>query len=183
MEQDVRDLRIRTYEELVWDKIVKMSTAKETGNEYLFDELLDEIEMLFKLMPEIYAAFKPEKDELDKALQNNLKQAKNYTATIVDEITKEVITKQKQAVLAWEYRSDMLEMIFNLVNSFQMIPFTNPELSELASIEQAEFEPDETSTEIPTEIETDEPTPPNEIPVQQAQNPKIRKPQPDAPNE
>ena len=70
----------------------------------------------------------------------------NYT----DEITKEVLSTQKKAIIQWEYRSDMLDTIIEIMNSFQMIPYTTSvasaemeygELEEPASFEPVEEKP------------------------------------------
>ena len=158
---------IRTYEELLWDKVVKMSQAKEQGNEYFFDELLDETEMLLNLIPEIQSRYNAQKAEFDKDLNDNIQVLKNTLTAIGDDITRDLISTQKLAIIKWEYRSDMLEMIFKLLNEFQMIPFASPyESGVMASPE----------TEVIAEPEIQEPEPQNPEPAMRPEdNPNIGK--------
>ena len=128
---ETEDMRIRNYEELLWDKVVKMSQAKEQGNDYFFDELLDEAEMLVKLVPPINQKFQEYKQTFDNLLRENIQSLKSSVGAIQDDITRDIVSAQKSTIIKWEYRSDMLEMIFNLLNDFQIIPFGNPYFSEM----------------------------------------------------
>jgi len=148
-----QDLRIRSYEELLWDKVVKMSEAKEVGNDYFFDELLDETEMFLKLVPEMYQVFMENKNKFDTLVSQNLTEHKKLLISIEDDITRDLLDTQKKAIIKWEYRSDMLEMLLNLLNYFQMIPFTSISSAEMAGV--AEMEPEE---------EIAEPTQPEPVP-------------------
>jgi len=170
---DVEDLRIRSFEELLWDKVVKMSQAKEMGNEYFFDELLEEAEMLIKLVPEIHQRFEQQKNQLDKLVDANLTALKIMSTKIDDDITRDLLKTQKTALIKWEFRNDMLEAVLQLLNDFQMIPFANPALSGML----AEYEGyEEEEPEEPAEIEEEEPPlPPTQQqapPPQQLQQPK-----------
>lgn len=186
------NMDIRTYEELIWNKIVKMTEAKEVGNEFLFDELLDEMEILFKLVPEIYEIFNGRKSQLDGLVRENMQEIKKITSGMQDEISKDILTGQRKAIIQWEYRSDVLDMIFQLLNEFQMIPFQNPVLGDMSSyLEEGEFaSDDEYDEEEEEEIYVEEPEPvpqpPQQLQTQQykqpqnqrQQNPKIKKPKP-----
>jgi len=153
---NMENVKIRTYEELVWDKIVKLSEAKEAGNKFYFDEILDELEMLFRLVPKLSNALDKDKEELISSLKALKAEVNNYTNSIEDEITKQIIHSQKMSLLEWDYRSDMLESVLMILNEEQMIPFTNPLLGEMGSPmeEVADFVPDESD-----ESDFDEPVP------------------------
>lgn len=160
--ENIERIKIKTYEELVWDKIVKLSEAKEVGEKYYFDELLDEIEMLFRLVPKLSNLLEAEKAELDKALITLKKEIKTYTDSINDDITRDLIQRQKTTLIEWDYRSDMLETILMILNEEQMIPFTNPLLGELSTTEEesvADFEPLEKEQDY--EEESHSSSPPN----------------------
>jgi len=178
---------ISTYEQLLWDKVVKMNHAKENGQDAFFDELLDETEMLAKLAPELHKEFASRKKDLDVLVNANLEELKVILKTVNDDITRDIVDAQKKAVIQWEYRSDMLEMILNLLNEFQLIPYMNPDIMQVLAepVEEVEAEPLETEyVEEPTEEieEEEEPEPePAKIeprqPMQQKTpvNPKIRR--------
>lgn len=171
---DVNDLKIRTYEELLWDKVVKMSQAKEEGNDYFFDELLDETEMLLKLVPEMNKVFSENKDAFDSLVSENLQELSKMLSSIEDDITRELINTQKKALIKWEYRSDMLEMLLNLLNYFQMIPFATLNVADMMETVEdvSEPEPEEETEDVPPP-----PAPPQQIqqpapqPVEQEQQP------------
>ena len=165
---EIEETKIRNYEELLWDKVVKMSQAKEQGNDYFFDELLDETEMLIGLVPEIQARYSQQKAGFEKDLNENIQVLKNTLTAIGDDITKDLLSTQKQAILKWEYRSDMLEMIFKLLNEFQMIPFASPYESGVTASPE---------TEAIAEPEIQEPEPPQnpEPAMRPEDNPNIGK--------
>ena len=143
----------RTFEELLMGRLGKLFDAKEEGNNYLFDEVLDEIEGLFGLAPEIYAVFAVKKDELGKDVDNALRQMKIQMDVLdVDDITKDILRSQKMAIIQWEYRSDMLDEIIKILNEFQMIPYQS-QIS-TASMGYGELTPED---EEPEEEEEEEP--------------------------
>jgi len=129
--EEIRTTKVRTYEELLMDRISKAFIAKDEGDDYLFDEILDEVEMLFKLRPDVYPTFSNVKQKLEMLVKQNLQKIELETATINDEILKEIYKTQKTAIIKWEYRSDMLENILHILNNFQMIPFSNPLIGEM----------------------------------------------------
>ena len=130
----------RTFEELLMGRIGKLYEAKEAGDDYLFDEVLDEVEGLFGLVPELYTIFSRQKEELNVMATQNMKQLATQMSLIEDEITRRVIDTQKKATIKWEYRTDMLDLILSLVNEYQMIPFANPFAGEMALGEYAQEE-------------------------------------------
>jgi hypothetical protein len=149
----------RSYEELLMGRLGKLYDAKEEGNEYLFDEVLDELEGLFGLSPELYSVFIPKKKEHSKEAQAALTQMKNQlTALDADEITKQVLETQKQAIIQWEFRSDMLDEILVILNEFQMIPYQSSIAS--ATMGYGELTPEEEEEEIVEE----EPAPAPPVP-------------------
>lgn len=168
---ETKDLRIRTYEELVWDKVVKLNQAKEAGDDYFFDELLDEIEMIFKLVPDIERRYTESKNNLINLVSANLNELDKTISIIEDDITRELLTNQKKALIKWEYRSDMLESILNIINEFQMIPFANPYLSESEEVVE-----DVVEEEVDKELERiEQPAKAVDVP-QRPQNPEPQRP-------
>lgn len=127
-----RETHKTTYEDLLMDSIYHMRLAKRTGEEYVFDELLDEIEMLFGLVPELHQAYQPIKQHLEQLANQNMKEILNEAATIEDDILKDLFKAQKTAMVKWDYRTDMLDAILNLMNDYQLVPFKNPYVSELS---------------------------------------------------
>jgi len=156
--EEIKTSKVRTYEELLMDRISKAFIAKDEGDDYLFDEILDEVEMLFKLRPDVYPDFSNVKKRLEILVKQNLQKVNMEIATINDEILKELYKSQKTAIIKWEYRSDMLENILHILNNYQMIPYSNPLIGEMGygDLEEEMLE-DEGEEAI---FEQDEPTPP-----------------------
>ena len=112
-----------TYEGIVMDRFFKAFYAKDVDNELLFDSIMDEIEMLFKLVPELYNSYKSEKQKLDEYLAKALDKITTDAGGINDEILKNVYTAQKQNEILWDYRSDLLEMMLNKFNDYGLLPY------------------------------------------------------------
>lgn len=125
------DGRMFAYENLVMGRIDKMFEAKELGNGELFDELIDEIEMLFRMVPELRQEYIKVKAELDKDIQMAKTQTKALINAIEDPIIRDITTEQKKQTIEWEYRSDILESILTILDTYQMVPFINPPTGEL----------------------------------------------------
>jgi len=165
---EMRTAKVRTYEELVMERISKAFIAKDEGDDYLFDEILDEVEMIFKLRPDIFPVFSKMKNELDVLVKQNIQKVELESSTINDEILKELYKTQKQAIIKWEYRSDMLENILNILNENQMIPYNNPLVGEMGFGDLDEIEESEEDDAV---FESEEPMPPGP-PVQPQSNPQ-----------
>jgi len=155
-----RESHKTTYEDLLMDSVYHMRIAKREGEEYIFDELIDEIEMLFGLVPEINRIYQPIKQELEKLAGQNIQKVKNEAATIDDNILKDIFSAQKTAIVKWEFRTDMLEAILTIMNDYQMLPYKNPYIGELGLGELEENTEDELSyEEVPNEIQSSQQPP------------------------
>ncbi|RLF28305.1 MAG: hypothetical protein DRN05_04375 [Thermoplasmata archaeon] len=112
-----------TYEGIVMDRFFKAFYAKDTDNETLFDSIMDEIEMLFKLVPELYNSYKSEKQKLDEYLAKALDKVAEDVSSINDEILKKAYKNHKEYEILWDYRSDLLEMMLNKFNDYGLLPY------------------------------------------------------------
>jgi len=145
----------RSYEELLMGRIGRLYEAKEGGNGYLFDEVLDEVEGLFGLIPELHSIYVTKKAEGNADASLALQMLTSQTRAIDDAITRDIVSAQKKATIEWEYRSDMLDLIIIIVNEYQMIPFSSPFTSQM---ELGELAPEE--DELEEELEEEPPAPP-----------------------
>jgi len=165
---ETREMQKTTFEDLLMDSVYHMRMAKREGEEYIFDELLDEVEMLFGLVPELNQNYLPTKQELEQLAAANINKVNIEAATIDDDILKDLFLAQKQAIIKWDFRTDMLETILTLMNDYQMIPYQNPFIGELGL---GEFDnPDETineSEEQPQQLQQQPPQFPPFMPPQQ----------------
>ena len=177
------DGRMFAYENLVMGRIDKMFEAKELGNGVLFDELIDEVEMLFRMVPELKQEYLKVKVELDNDIRLAQAQTQALISAIEDPIIRDITTQQKKQTIEWEYRSDILESILTILDTYQMIPFINPPTGELDSegempifdsptppeeLDEAAFEeePDELNQQPPQAAPTPIPKPIPPVPVE-----------------
>lgn len=157
-------MRTRTYEELLINRVAKAFESMDNVNAEFFDEILDELEMLFKLKPDMYEQLIKWKHYHDSVFQQNLDLARKKVSLLEDEIAQDVTMKYYQTKIDWSYRKDMLETMINILNEYKLIPFTNPEYAEIETVEELP------ESEQPVEPEQKPPPPPP--PVQ----PPIEKP-------
>ena len=159
----------RTYEELLMGRLGKLYDAKEEGNGYLFDEIVDEIEGLFGLAPAILKPFLMLKEQHSKEAETALNIMKQeITSLSADEITREVLRTQKTAVIEWEFRGDIMDAIIQLLNEHQMIPYQT-------GIASAEMDYGEIAYEE-EEDEEEESAPAPKRPVEEYPSPRRSKP-------
>ena len=143
---------IRTWEELVMDRIAQAFHARDQENPELFDSILDEVEMLFGLVPDIYTEFVAIKEHKQSLVKNAVKDAEKKAMTCPDDITKAFVYKKEVYSIEWDYRSDMLEEILKLMGSYQKIPFSK---TTRAEITETPYKPKKKKQ--PTEIASLEP--------------------------
>jgi len=167
-----REMHKTTYEDLLMDSIYHMRLAKREGEEYIFDELLDEVEMLFGLVPEMSQTYQPIKQNLEQLAAQNIQQIKNDSSTIDDDILRDLFLAQKQSIVKWEFRTDMLEAILTIMNNYQMLPYKNPYIAELGLGELDKVDEEIPHETVPEEIQyppqsqpaPQQPIPPNQFP-------------------
>lgn len=125
------DVRTRTYEELIMNRITRCFEAMDAGSEEMFDEVTQEIEMLFKLQPELYNALMTQKAEFQNASNQAYQISVQKVEMLSDDLNKDIRRKHDESVIEWSYRKDMLEAVLSILNQYQLIPFTNPVYAEI----------------------------------------------------
>jgi len=173
------DVRTRTYEELLMNRITRCFEAMDIENERLFDELLEEIEMLFKLVPQLYNDLQRAKQIYQSATDQAYQLSAQKIAMLTDDYNKEIRRTRDTTVIEWSFRKDMLEAVMNILNQNQMIPFTNPIYAEIETqpIEPAEPEKEVVPPSQPSQLPA--PTqPPAPVPVPEPAPAPIQNPTP-----
>ena len=132
------EMRTRTFEELLINRVAKAFESMDNVNAEFFDEILDELEMLFKLKSDMYEQLIKWKKYHESIFQQNLDLSKQKVALLEDEIAQDITIKYYQTKIEWSYRKDLLESMLNILNEFKLIPFTNPEYAEIETIEPIE---------------------------------------------
>lgn len=146
---------IRTWEELVMDRLGQAFHAKDQQNPELFDSIMEESEMLLKLVPTMYNELQAVKEHKRALVRTGMKKAQEKAMTCPDDITKRFVYQKDVYSLEWDYRADMLEAILTILGAYQKIPFTNPEQAELAAVKpipKKEFEEEKEMEEDEEEV-------------------------------
>ena len=113
------EMRTRTYEELLINRIAKAFESMDNVNAEFFDEILDETEMLFKLKPDMYEQLKKDKTYHESVYQQNMQMSKQKVLLLEDEIAQQITLKYYQTKIDWSYRKDLLETMINILNQFK----------------------------------------------------------------
>lgn len=183
----VERANIRTYEELVMNRISKAFDSMDAGSAEVFDEIIDEIEMLLKLVPELYEQFEQAKVGHDALATQAFAESAKKIAALDDPYVRDFKETKDTATISWDYRKDMLESIINILGQNSMIPFASPVYSTIETIPEAGQgvppEVPQTIEELPTEEPPAPPVPVEEkpeepkqtIPLEEKNEPKERK--------
>jgi len=125
---------IRAYEDLVLQRVLRAFDGIDNGNADYVDDVLDSIEMLFKLKPHLQAELEKEKQRLAIIAQQSFLESYKRVAAEDDELSKQFKQQQDSSRIKWGYRKDLLESILNIMNSNQLIPFKSPTFASIDSI-------------------------------------------------
>jgi len=163
MEADKRsEDRVRAYEDLLMIRVAKLFEAKDQNEGSLFDEVIDDIEMLFKLEPTLHKRFQIKKNEfIDDARKayDNL----NKELTLVDDVElRDIKYKKDNAEIGWAFRKDLLDTIIELMHEAQFLVTysSNIGISEIVKEEVPVVEPpkeikvEETKQDLPPDVES-----------------------------
>ena len=164
------NMDIRAYEDLVLQRVLRAFDGIDAGNAEYVDDVIDSIEMLFKLKPHVHKELQKEKQRLAMVVQQSFMESYRRVAAEEDELSKQFKQQQDANRIKWGYRKDLLEAILNIMNNNQLIPFKSPTFASIdsvkgiksASIPVVEEEPEQ---EYEEELQT--------VPPQQPQPPQL----------
>jgi hypothetical protein len=124
---------------------------------FLFDEIVEEIEMLLQLKPPAHKEILGYKNLLLEKANSAIEEASSMSEYASNEIQKRNFLQGEISSTEWDIRKDYLEKIVEVMGRHQMIPLEKPMAAEVAPT--AEFYPDEEEEEEEVEIETPRPRP------------------------
>lgn len=172
----LEEMKTRTYEELLMNRIAKAFEAMDSNNTELFDEILEEIEMLFKLQDDMYELLMEWKQYHIQISQESYKMLNKKISLIEDDYIHNITRKKGENEIEWGYRKDMLESALNIMKHFQKIPFSIPVYAEMETAEKYVPQQEEISQEVPQQeqevVEERQPLVPNA-----GQNKQTRQPE------
>ena len=130
-----------TMEKLLTKRIDKLFDAMDNAIGDLFDDIIDEIEMLLKLAPPIYEELMIEKQVLIREMDGATKSISQISELARDEIYKQRFLVGETSSIEWDFRKDYMQSIINIMGKYQLIPFESPFIGEMTSVPtEAEIE-------------------------------------------
>lgn len=160
---------IRAYEDLVLQRVLRAFDGIDAGNAEYVDDVIDSIEMLFKLKPHVHKELQKEKQRLAMVVQQSFMESYRRVAAEEDELSKQFKQQQDANRIKWGYRKDLLEAILNIMNNNQLIPFKSPTFASIDSVKGIKSASipvveEETEQEYEEELQTVPPQQPQQHP-------------------
>lgn len=149
------EIRSRTFEDLIRSRLEKIFEAMDAEEGKLFDRIIEQVEMMLKLQPDIFEELKKHKDILSGGVQKLADQAAIDAGKLDGEIQKERYWRSEVNDIEWDYRKSYLEKIIELVGKSQMVVFEDQNKGTLKPLEKKEFmEVKETEEETKEDVGT-----------------------------
>ena len=145
---------IRTYEELVMSLVNEAIFAIHKEQDYYFDNIMESIEILLRVVPDMYNDFQKKKAELYQSANQNYNQAIMSLQQYDDEVYRSFIKNKEDSEISWSYRKDILEEVIVLLSKYNKIAFTHPEHASIDSIDSASLSSMESTQQPPAKIQS-----------------------------
>ena len=137
-----KEPELMTMEKLLTRRIEKLFDAMDDGNNNLFDEITDEIEMLIRLVPPIYNEMMEEKQKLIDDMKRAVSSMAEVSNLARDDIYRQRFLVGETAGIEWDFRKDYMQVIFDIMGKYQLMPFETPIIGQMEM-----FEPEEPGME------------------------------------
>jgi len=135
--EEKKEINVSSFELLLMKRLEKAFDAIDNGQGSLFDEIIEEMEMLFKLKPHIYQQLAEYKQELTRNISVLAQRAQQLAGSARNEIQRRAFYEGEIDSIEWDARKDYLDRIITIMGVNQMIPM---ETSEPATLERVEEE-------------------------------------------
>ena len=119
----------KTFEELLMGQLNKAIEAMNAENSNLFDGIMESIEILLKIVPQMYNDYIKEKEILYQKAMENFKLTEQKTAQYQDELYREFAKSRQDSIISWAFRKDIFEVLVSLMSKYNKIAFTNQEFA------------------------------------------------------
>ena len=138
---------IRTFEELLIERINKLLTALDGESSDQFDRILEHTEVLLKVKGNLYNLYIKWKEFYGQQLLLAYQRTEGKVAQIDDPYNKKLLKERNDGISEWGYRLDLLEKLVSLLNDYNLVPFGTPEYAEVQSESPSEEPPSESEPE------------------------------------
>jgi len=134
---------VRTFEELLIERINKTLTALDNESFEQFDHIMENTEILLKIKKGLHDIYMKWKTYYGKQLQLAYAEIERRVSVIDDPYTKKIQKERNEAISEWGYRLDLLQKMISLLNDYNLVPFGTPEYAEI----QTDVPPEENPVE------------------------------------
>lgn len=164
------DVNTATFEQLLMKRIERAIDAKDVGNGPIFDEVIESLEMLLKLRPNIYNELMVFKAQLIEQTTQVMQQVEAFANNARNQIQRKVFYEGEAASVEWDARKDYFDKIIEVMGNNQLIPM---QVQEPATIESVVQEPvQQQQVEEPVQQQVQQPEEPQNIVQEQPQQSK-----------
>ena len=142
---------IKTYEELIISRIEKALSALDAEDISSFDRIFENTEPLLKLKPGLFDIYTKWKNYYVSQLQQGYKIVAQKVSRIDDPYTKKIQQSYEESALEWGFRTDMLQKLLDILNNYQLVPFSSPDYAQIETQQETEQTEEQTPVEITPE--------------------------------
>jgi len=162
---------VRAFEEMLINMITDAFSTIHTNNEQSFDSIMESIEIILKVVPELHNDFIAEKEVLYLKAKQGFESLSRELETYEDEIIRDFTRSRKEAEISWAYRRDILETVLNIMGKHNKIAFINPDFATIGT-------PQPATVSSPPPAQPTQAPPPPPPPQQPLPPPPVQTPQP-----
>lgn len=142
--EEGKETNVSSLEQILMKRLDKAFEALDIGQGDLFDDVVEEIEMLLKLKPSIFNQLLEYKEKLTQSVAILAERAGQLADTARNQIQRRAFYESEVESIEWDARKDYLDQIITLMGINQMIPM---EIAEPATLEQVGKRVEETKQE------------------------------------
>lgn len=152
MTEQEKKKEVGTFEEIIWDRLVKLTEAMDAEDGATFDRVLQTFEIwTSNINPQMYKEYMDTKAPIDKATEQALVKVEKEALTKGDRVKQEEYEVKEKYAIYWDARIRFMNLLIHTSYSFGYIPFYDMPVS--LDQPKAQKETDTKHDEIIKEIE------------------------------
>jgi len=136
----MEERKVDAIDELLIDRLKVAFNAKDQMEGTLFDEIIEEMEMLIKQKPSLYKELMEFKTKLVKATEEEVDEVTKLAEHCRTPASREKFIRTELLEVDWEYRNLMLEQMITLLGKQQIMAYRQQESASMESISETDIE-------------------------------------------
>ena len=127
------ETKTMTYEQLLMGRLTRAFEAMDFGDGLAFDDIVEGLEMLLKLRPELFQELMEYKQGLVQEVQQVLEQARMFASQARNQIQQRIIYDSEVDSIEWDARKDYFDKIIEIMGNNNLIAM---QMTEPSTIEE-----------------------------------------------